>query len=63
MTLGFDAGELDLDDIKSKSLSDEQLDAIINQIKSDVSLSNTVGDVLSVLTKASLIALKLGLKV
>jgi len=60
MSFDFDAGELDLDDIKSAALSNEQMDAIRLEIQKDLGTAQTVGQVLTVLTKASVIALKLG---
>tara|TARA_R110000824_G_scaffold337740_1_gene524311 strand:+ start:3017 stop:3211 length:195 start_codon:yes stop_codon:yes gene_type:complete len=61
MSFDFDAGELDLDDIQSKALSEEQIKGITEAIQADLGTAETVGQVLSVLTKASAIALKLGL--
>jgi len=60
MAFNFDAGDIELDDIQAKSLSAEQMETLSNQIKDDLGTAETVGQVLAVLTKASMIALKLG---
>jgi len=61
MAFEFDAGNIELDDIQAASLSDEQMESITKQIQSDLGTAETVGQVLAVLTKASMIAIKLGL--
>jgi hypothetical protein len=63
MSFDFDAGELNLDDIQSKALSDEQMEQLNKAIQDDLSTAKTVGQVLNILTKASLLAMKFGVLV
>ena len=63
MSFDFDAGELSLDDIQSKALSDEQMAALTAKIQEDLGTAETVGQVLNVLTRVSLLAMKFGVLV
>jgi hypothetical protein len=63
MSFDFEAGDIELDDIKSKALSEDQLAKLTQAVSKDIGSAKTVGQVLNILTRASLLAMKFGVLV